>query len=76
MLRTTTTATVRAFRPVQVSAVARRCYTNKFSEKELAEEAQFIRAREAEKAKIQEQLAQKEKEIADLKAKAKSNGKK
>lgn len=70
MLRTTTTATVRAFKLVQVSAVARRNYTTteKFHEKEKADEDQYIRAKEAEQTKkLKEQLAAKEREIADLK---------
>ena len=45
MLRTTTATAVRAFKPIQVSVIARRNYTNKFSEKEQAEEAQYIRAK-------------------------------
>ncbi|KAI1320403.1 hypothetical protein EDD11_001206 [Mortierella claussenii] len=67
MLRTTTTTAVRIFKPVQVAAVARRNYTNSFSDKEKAEEAKYIRAKEAEQIKkLKEQLAAKEKELADL----------
>ncbi|KAG0306051.1 hypothetical protein BGZ98_003038 [Dissophora globulifera] len=74
MLRTTTTAAVRAFKPVQVSAVARRNYSDKFGDKEKAEEAQYIRAKEAEQTKkLKQELAKKEKELADLK---KENNKK
>ncbi|KAF9114732.1 hypothetical protein BGX27_009956 [Mortierella sp. AM989] len=72
MLRTTTATAVRAFKPIQVSAIARRNYTNKFSEKEQAEEAQYIRAKEAEQIKhLKEILAAKEKEIEELKNKDK-----
>ncbi|KAG0237461.1 hypothetical protein BGX31_003586 [Mortierella sp. GBA43] len=73
MLRTTSAAAVRVFKPVQVAAVARRGYSEgTFSEKERAEEARFARQRDAEKIKkLQEELAKREKEIADLK-----NGKK
>ncbi|KAF9909168.1 hypothetical protein BX616_011282 [Lobosporangium transversale] len=68
MLRTTTTTAVRVFKPVQVSTVARRMYSNTFSDKERAEENQYIRQKEAEQIKkLKEQLAQKEKEIAELK---------
>ncbi|KAG0363925.1 hypothetical protein BGZ54_007959 [Gamsiella multidivaricata] len=69
MLRTTTTAAVRAFKPAQVSAIPRRNYSDgAFSDKERAEEAKYIRAKEAEQIKkLKEQLAQREKEIAELK---------
>ncbi|KAF8928132.1 ATPase inhibitor mitochondrial precursor [Dissophora ornata] len=70
MLRTTSTVAIRAFKPVQVAYVARCSYTTtgSFSEKEKAEEVKYIRAKEAEQIKkLKEQLAQREKEIADLK---------
>ncbi|KAF9357579.1 hypothetical protein BGX26_003475 [Mortierella sp. AD094] len=69
MLRTTTTTAVRAFKPIQISAVARRNYTtDSFKEKETAEEAKYIRAKEAEQIKtLKETLAKKEKEIEELK---------
>ncbi|KAF9995824.1 hypothetical protein BGZ65_008556 [Modicella reniformis] len=70
MLRTTSTAAIRAFRPVQLSAVTRRHNTTgSFSEKEKAEEAKYIRAKEAEQIKkLREELAKKQKEVDDLKA--------
>lgn len=44
MLRTTTTAAVRAFKPVQVSAIPRRAYSeDAFKKKETAEEAKYFR---------------------------------
>ncbi|KAG0001179.1 hypothetical protein BGZ80_001930 [Entomortierella chlamydospora] len=61
MLRTTTTAAVRAFKPVQFSVVARRNYTDKFKEKETAEEAKYIRTKEAEREKALKEKALKEK---------------
>ncbi|KAF8955583.1 hypothetical protein BGZ46_002606 [Entomortierella lignicola] len=74
MLRTTTVSALRAFKPVQVSALARRNYNTTFSDKEKAEEAKYIRTKEAEQLKkLKETLAEKEKEIEELK---KNNGKK
>ncbi|KAF9178940.1 hypothetical protein BGZ51_007357 [Haplosporangium sp. Z 767] len=69
MLRTTTTAAVRAFKPVQASAIARRNYSeSSFSQKEKAEEAKYIRSKEQETIKkLREELAKKEKEVQDLK---------
>ncbi|KAF9087346.1 hypothetical protein BGX29_000871 [Mortierella sp. GBA35] len=71
MLRTTTTTAVRAFKPVQAAAAARCGYSsNTFSDKEKAEEAKYIRAKEQELIKkLREELARKEKEIEDLKKK-------
>jgi hypothetical protein len=44
MLRTTTVAAVRAFKPVQVSAIPRRAYSeDAFKKKETAEEAKYFR---------------------------------
>jgi len=43
MLRTTTIAAVRAFKPVQVSAIARRNYSEAFNKKEKAAEDQYVR---------------------------------
>lgn len=46
MLRTTTAAAVRAFKPVQVSAIPRRAYSeDAFKKKETAEEAKYFRAK-------------------------------
>lgn len=46
MLRTTTVAAVRAFKPVQVSAIPRRAYSeDAFKKKETAEEAKYFRAK-------------------------------
>ncbi|KAF9321042.1 hypothetical protein BG000_010589 [Podila horticola] len=69
MLRTTTVAAVRAFKPVQVSAIPRRAYSeDAFKKKETAEEAKYFRQKEAEEIKkLREALAAKEKEIAALK---------
>ncbi|KAG0046398.1 hypothetical protein BGZ83_008433 [Gryganskiella cystojenkinii] len=68
MLRATTTSAVRAFKPVQVSAIARRNYSDAFNKKEKAAEEQYVRAKEAEQIKhLREELAKKEKEIAELK---------
>lgn len=43
MLRTTTTAAVRAFKPVQVSSIARRNYSDAFGKKEKAAEDLYVR---------------------------------
>lgn len=44
MLRTTTVAAARAFKPVQVSAIPRRAYSeDAFKKKETAEEAKYFR---------------------------------
>ncbi|KAF9427236.1 hypothetical protein BGZ94_005251 [Podila epigama] len=69
MLRTTTTAAVRAFKPVQVAAIPRRAYAeDAFKKKETAEEAKYFRQKEAEEIKkLREALAKKEKEIEELK---------
>ncbi|KAF9151760.1 hypothetical protein BG015_006246 [Linnemannia schmuckeri] len=70
MLRTiTTTNAVRAFKPVQAATAARRAYSaTGFDNKEKAEEAKYIRAKEQEQIKkLREELARKEKEIEDLK---------
>ncbi|KAF9910772.1 hypothetical protein EC991_005489 [Linnemannia zychae] len=69
MLRTiTSTSAVRTFKPVQVAAAARRSYSNTFGDKEKAEEAKYIRQKEAEQIKkLREELARKEKEIEELK---------
>ncbi|KAG0254534.1 hypothetical protein BG011_005674 [Mortierella polycephala] len=69
MLRTTTTAAVRALKPVQASAIACRNYSSgSFSQKEKAEEAKYIRAKEQETIKkLQEELAKKDKELQELK---------
>ncbi|KAF9580957.1 hypothetical protein BGW38_002201 [Lunasporangiospora selenospora] len=68
MLRATTTTAVRAFKPVQVSAIARPYSTGKFNEKERAEEEIYFRKKEQEEiAKLREALAKAEKQIEDLK---------
>ncbi|GJJ68750.1 ATPase inhibitor, mitochondrial [Entomortierella parvispora] len=68
MLRTTSTAAVRAFKPVQVSAIARRNYSDTFNKREKAAEDQYARQKEAEQIKqLKEALAKKEKEIEELK---------
>ncbi|KAK3838548.1 MAG: hypothetical protein JOS17DRAFT_730473 [Linnemannia elongata] len=69
MLRTiTATNAVRTFKPVQAATAARRAYSTGFDNKEKAEEAKYIRAKEHEQIKkLREELARKEKEIEDLK---------
>ncbi|KAG0205836.1 hypothetical protein BGX28_002616 [Mortierella sp. GBA30] len=79
MLRTTTTAAVRAFKPVQVSAITRRAYSSKpLDDRESAAENRYIRekarfccdpmTREAEQIKkLKEEIAKKNKEIEELK---------
>ncbi|KAF9927056.1 hypothetical protein FBU30_003518 [Linnemannia zychae] len=71
MLRTiATSSAVRTVRkPVQVAAVARSYSTaSTLSDKERAEEAQYIRQKEQEQIKkLREELARKEKEIEELK---------
>ncbi|KAF8944499.1 hypothetical protein BGZ47_004157 [Haplosporangium gracile] len=69
MLRTiTTTNAVRTFKPVQATTAVRRAYSTGFDNKEKAEEARYIRAKEQEQIKkLKEELARKDKEIEDLK---------
>ncbi|KAF9114731.1 hypothetical protein BGX27_009955 [Mortierella sp. AM989] len=69
MLRITTTTAVRTFKPTQVSVAACRNYTD-FAEKERAEEAKYIRAKDAEQIKkLREKIAQAEKQVEEIKLK-------